>query len=285
MKPFFRFIALSSALILIVFSGCLDLDLDFDFVNFANPTVAPEEARVHRELFGTYIFEDPNDSEQDVGLNFGRFEDSKKPKSSILHIGRAAEGFPRGFLRLASVEIDHRGKMSVDDSDEPGFVSKIGNFYVLNLPTLKEAPVEAKLAAHLKRRALDQGDGFGEEQNDEAEKEEPQEKVAKWIPENYEGYTLCLVKPTKTGFAVHMWNRDFLKSEISAKRLDGKYMTDEQKKEYKEKRKEAKKKKEAFEDQWTPFVIEAKSEQLRAFFEKNEKEITGEPLLILKRVE
>lgn len=62
MKPIVRFLSLCSALLLVATTGCLDLDLQI--LSFDNPSVAPEEAKVQTELFGTYIVTEPIELEE-----------------------------------------------------------------------------------------------------------------------------------------------------------------------------------------------------------------------------
>jgi len=264
MKLNCRIAALKSSLpllLLLLFSGCLDLE--FEFATFSNPSVAPSDAKVCTELFGSFIVEDSVEPEQEIRLDLLKIDSGVAMRNlRFLHVGRAEGGFPTGFLHTVFVDSNSHGELTVDDSNGLSFASKLSDLYILNCPIMK--PTEGNELTD-----IDQGD----------------KKIKKWIPEDYEGYMLLIAKPTKAGFTLHLLNEEFLKSEIAAKRLAGKFMSDEKKIEYKKKRKEAKTKDEVFNDQWTSFVIEAKSKELQEFFMKNEKDLVGDPIMTLKRVQ
>ena len=264
MKSFFRFLGAFSALLLVTITGCLDIE----FLTFAHPSVAPEDAEVQTELFGSYIVTDPPKSQVRIEKRLDLLvkEDSSPPSPHlrILHVGRAGEGFPAGFLRFVDVSNDRKGKLGVSDSGEPYFASKVGDCYILNMPV--EKPAE------------------GEEEDLLLDDEVVTARVTEWKPENYEGYFLIFLKPTKTGFSCHILDEDFIKAEIAAGRLSGKFMTRQQKEEYEQKRKAAKRAGKKFDDERTPFLVTAKPPELQAFFDKNVEKIAGDPFMFLKRV-
>ena len=260
MKLPFRLIASLVALMLVCSSGCSDFDFDFDFPAFTNPTVEPEEAKTQKALYGSYIVSEnvrPKDP------------DPFSSSTTMFHVGKAEDGFPDGFLRMACVYIGFDGKMEVDDSGNLFFATKIDDFYVLNMPTLKETDEDF--------------DEFLNEDFDEVE--EPQEKVLEWDPENYEGYMLLVLKPTQEGFAMYLFDTDRLKAEVEAGRLSGDYMTEEEKDEYKKQKRLAKKAGKKIEDTWRPFTINASPRELRAFIEERlDNVIELEPYMLFKRV-
>ncbi len=242
MKPFIRFIVLFTAPLLVTTTGCFDLE----FMAFTNPLVAPADAELQDELLGSFVVTEPPEPKmKDAGV-FAFAKDQNEPRSSILHLGKAGKGFPKGFIRWIDVSHASSGEINVKDSD-PCFATKIGNYYLLNIPV-----------------------GENDEGDDETK------KVTQWNPEDYDGYLMVILKPTKTGFTVHWLDEDFFKSEITAKRLAGKFMTEKQKEEYKKNP----------ENKWTPFTVEATTKELQVFFKKNaEKLADSEALMILKRIE
>ena len=262
MKLPFRLIASLFALMLVCSCGCLDLD----FVTFVNPTVEPEKAKTQRALYGSYIVSEPSaPKEVDDDLLIPEVEVSSA--TIVCHIGKAGDGFPDGFLQMARVEIGTDGTMNVDDSEDFFFATKIDDFYVLNIPNPKETDEDFDL--------IDDLDSI----------EEPSEKVVEWKPENYEGYTLYVLKPTQEGFNLYSLDEQKLKAEIKAGRLPGDYTTEEEKDEYKKKKRLAKKEGKELEDTRRPFTIKANPRELRAFFEKRlEDVIIHQPVVLLNRV-
>ncbi|MDB2687299.1 hypothetical protein N9Y42_08810, partial [Mariniblastus sp.] len=105
-------------------------------------------------------------------------------------------------------------------------------------------------------------------------------RITEWKPENYKDYLLFLLKPTKTGFTLHLLDEDFIKSEITAGRLGGEFMKEDRKKENKENSRAGK----VADDKSNSFLVNAKPNELQAFFEKNLEEVAGEPFMFLKRV-
>ena len=103
--------------------------------------------------------------------------------------------------------------------------------------------------------------------------EEPSEKVVEWKSENYEGYMLCVLKPTQAGFGLYYFDDNKLKAEIKAGGLSGDYMTKKEKVEYRKKEKLAKKEGKKIENTWRPFTIKASPQELRAFIEKHSEDI------------
>ena len=273
MKSIHRFLALFSALLLATTTGCIDFQFDLEFLTFVNPSVTPEDAEVQVELFGSYIVTEVSEARtqivEDLEMDFDSVEEKdSKLQSRIMHVGRAGKGFPDGFLRCVEVSIDLEGKLGVKDFGDPYFASKVGDCYILNVPFEK--------AKKLDEEEFD-GDLFQDDEDVEA-------RVTQWKPENYEGYLLVLLKPTKTGFAMHFLDEDFIKAEITAGRLEGKFMTHQQKNEYKQKRKATKRKGKDADVEWTPFVVSAKPAELQAFFGEDIEKITGDPFMFLKRV-
>ena len=265
MKLQFRLITSLVALMLVCSCGCIDLDLDFDFAAFANPTVEPEKAKTQMALYGSYFVSEVPESK--------KIDDSLfKLANTMFHVGKAGDGFPDGFLRVASVVIKADGEMHVDDFEEFFFATKIGDSYVLNIPAPKETDNEI---------AEDLDQVLNELDSDE----EPREKVVQWKPENYEGYMLVVLKPTQVGFALHYINADRLKAEMKAGRLSGDYMTKEEKDEYKKKEKLAKKEGKKIEDTWRPLMVTASPRELRVFFEKRlDNAIEPQPFMLFKPV-
>lgn len=255
MKLPFRLIVSLVALMSVLSCGCLDLedlDLDLDCLSFVNPTVEPEKAKIQKALYGSYVLRD---------------EDSSG--TMMCHVGKAGDGFPAGFLRTALVLIDADGTMDVDDSGEFFFATKFDDFYVLNIPNLKESDEEIDEKIDWDLDSI----------------EEPLEKVVEWKPENYEGYTLYVLKPTQEGFNLYSLDEQKLKAEIKAGRLPGDYTTEEEKDEYKKKKRLAKKEGKELEDTRRPFTIKANPRELRAFFEKRlEDVIIYQPVVLLNRV-
>ncbi len=253
MKLPFRLIVSLVALMSVLSCGCLDLeDLDLDCLSFVNPTVEPEKAKIQKALYGSYVLRD---------------EDSSG--TMMCHVGKAGDGFPAGFLRTALVLIDADGTMDVDDSGEFFFATKFDDFYVLNIPNLKESDEEIDEKIDWDLDSI----------------EEPLEKVVEWKPENYEGYTLYVLKPTQEGFNLYSLDEQKLKAEIKAGRLPGDYTTEEEKDEYKKKKRLAKKEGKELEDTRRPFTIKANPRELRAFFEKRlEDVIIHQPVVLLNRV-
>ena len=255
MKLPFRLIVSLVALMSVLSCGCLDcedLNFDLDFPSFASPTVEPEKAKTQKALYGSYALQ---------------FEDSSG--TMMCHVGKAGNGFPAGFLRTALVCISADGTMDVDDSGEFFFATKIDDFYVLNIPNPKETDEE-----------------IDEDFDDDLYSiEEPLEKVVEWKPENYEGYTLYILKPTQRGFSLYSWDEQKLKAEIKAGRLSGDYMTKEERNEYRKKEKLAKKEGKELEDTWRSFTIKASPRELRAFIEKHLEDVLNhQPVMLLNRV-
>lgn len=115
--------------------------------------------------------------------------------------------------------------------------------------------------------------------------EEPPGKVVQWRPENYEGYELYVLRPTQAGFIFYSLDEQKLKAEIKAGRLSGDYTTEEEKDEYKKKKRLAKKEGKKIEDTRRPFTIKASPPELRVFFEKHlEDVIDRHPFILLKRI-
>ena len=269
MKSINRLLTLFFALLLVTTAGCLDLE----FLTFSHPSVAPENAKIQSELFGSYVVTDPNsgsDKALDKEFEFLSAADASDPKTVFLHIGRAGKGFPEGFLHFVSVNLDLKGKMSVD-SQQTCFASKSGDCYILNLPL--EKPKAAG-----EQKAAKGGPSF---EDDEVFKT----RATEWKPENFQDYWLFLLKPTEAGFALHLLDESFIKSEIAAGRLNGEFMTRQQKKEFEQKRKAAKRKGKGFDVEPTPFRVNAKQAELQSFFDKNIEKVGGEPLMFFRRVE
>ena len=270
MKPLLHSTLLTIAAAIVTTNGCLEFD--FELLTFANPTIAPSEAEVQAELFGSYLVVENSDPKPEApsDLDFPGDENDSASYPSVTHIGRAGKGFPKGFLRWATVELSSRGELSVDDSGQPCFASKVGENFVLNLPWEKAVDEieDAKL------------------EKDQLGKAEVSEKtqVIQLGSKSYEGYLLVLLKPTPSGFTVHQFDEEFLKSEITAGRLAGKYMTEEQKKVFKKNREIAKKLNKVTNDKWIQPSVDASTDELNAFLKRNEKKIVGEPLMILKRI-
>ena len=253
----FRLIVSLVALMSVLFCGCVDLE-DLDFPSFANPTVEPEKAKTQKALYGSYNLVAEGSS-----------------GTIMCHVGKAGDGFPAGFLRTALVFIDADGTMDVDDSGEFFFATKIDDFYVLNIPNPKETDEEIDEDFDDDLYSID----------DLYSMEEPLEKVVEWKPENYEGYTLYVLKPTQEGFNLYSWDEQKLKAEIKAGRLSGDYMTKEEKNEYRKKEKLAKKEGKELEDTWRSFTIKASPRELRAFVEKHLEDVLNhQPVMLLNRV-
>ena len=273
MKSIHRFLGLFSVLLLTATTGCTDFEFDFEFLTFVNPSVAPEDAEAQTELFGSYTvtdFLEFNSDETIDGLEMEFDSPENKVDSaahpSLMHVGRAGKGFPDGFLRCVDVSFDSDGEMSVGDSGEPCFASKVGDCYILNVPI-----------ATSEKEMSDEDLLFNDD-----EIVEP--RITEWKPENYEGYWLFLLKPTKTGFALHMLDENFIKSEIAAGRLVGRFSSEQQKAEYRKKRKTKKREGKDSDVERIPFLVSEKSKELQAFFVKNPDKLAGRSLMLLERV-
>ncbi len=130
----------------------------------------------------------------------GSKTDAKKTPDEVLHIGRANKNFPKGFMRMLTVNVSQKEKLMLDDTSAM-FVVKIGGDYVIHLPLAKE------------------GDD-AEEAGLDFETIEAK-RIEQWKPDEYFGYMLLLAKPVTNGFDIHLVKSEFLKAEIEAGRLVG----------------------------------------------------------------
>ncbi len=270
------------ALTMVMSVGCID----FHFPFFANPLVDPADATVQKELFGSFVVIDVEKDEDDpIELDPELLreleldeEEEDEPSVTIWHIGRAGKRFPRGFMRVATVDSYPNGKMEVRDREHDSclFAVKVKGVYVIHQPLSRD------------KDSLDLPDD-----------NTSQNRNKKWSPADYQGYMIALMKPTMEGFELLDMNSDFLDAEIKAGRLKGKSVS--RTKEAKlnpagEKKANSEPNSESAtpdqkrgassqpKDDSPQFEVNASTQELKEFFEKNIDRLTGEPIMILRRI-
>lgn len=90
-------------------SGC-------NLVAFQNPLIKPTEAKLHRELYGTYRTEDEH-------------------QIQFLHVGSAGKDFPTGMMRVIGVSLPKEWWQPIEQKNEIiCCAEKIGDAYIIQVP-------------------------------------------------------------------------------------------------------------------------------------------------------
>lgn len=101
---------------LLLFFALVAAQAGCDVVTFEHPLVKPSEAKLHRELYGSYHWADEH-------------------TTHFMHVGSAGKEFPTGFMRAVFISLPKEWSEPISTSDEVVFFAeKVGDYYVLQMP-------------------------------------------------------------------------------------------------------------------------------------------------------
>lgn len=174
--------------VIATFQGCpkFNFDFDFRFEIFVSPLVPPSKCVAPDELIGSFVGRTQpsfdNTTEEDL------FEASSESfrTTPFFHVGRAGGKFPKGFLRLVSVDVPQDSSGTITSTSDVFFVKKIGKSYIAHLPIVK-------------------GETLGDSEA--------------WDASKCDGYLLAELRLVNNSLEIRVLNRELLDKLIDAKTI------------------------------------------------------------------